>query len=316
MTLNDPRLTRATLRLDDTLNLLEQAIVARNAIEKRLALSWKQIAPVMQALDRHWERAGHAKFRKLQAKHTRLQNSLSQALITCSQAREEFHESRDAYEVVQTARSNRLINAQGQIDRMYRVQGALCRTLDHALERLKSNTGPDGDQHRYDVRDGAYDYIPLDVPGFLSLLVQLDRLLADDGDYAADGQRYRPVSFLEVGCGPGRNLLLAQESGLVSCRDFVGFDINPVQVALGKRAFGLDHELQVADAMTFDFGAYDVVFSFRPFSDNQMQSALEAHIARSMRPNAYLLAPLSQDLSQYRELTPAPGASDIWKKTG
>ncbi|MFV0512960.1 MAG: class I SAM-dependent methyltransferase [Jhaorihella sp.] len=108
--------------------------------------------------------------------------------------------------------------------------------------------------------------------------------------------RYRAVSFLEVGCGSGRNLLLARASQLCRPERTAGFDINPVAIEIGRETFGPGEDLEVADALEYDYGGFDVICSFRPFRDFDLQRRLEAHMAATMRKDAYLVAPYSLDL--------------------
>jgi methyltransferase family protein len=309
-----PRLTRTTLRLEQALDELERTIVDRNGLEKRLELSWKQLSARMAALARRWDRADHVAYNRLYAKHVALQKSLSKAHRACIGARQNFHDKRAQYSAQHYGIMGQMQEYSNTLERMHRCQGGLSRSFGEIVERLKSQVQLEGGKPAFKVGDGAYGYIAYDVPKFLVLLARLDEMLADDADYAAPDRRYRPVSFLEIGCGPGRNLLLVRACGLIGFSRLAGFDINPNAVALGQQAFGLAGELQVADALSFDYGAWDVIYSFRPFSDIEMQQELEAHIARSMRKNAYLLAPLSEDLSLYRELAPIGMSTDIWKK--
>jgi len=316
MDANSPNLIRASLQVDLALDDLEQAIVDRNVIELKLRRSFEKLAPVMKALDRRWDSADHAKYHRLFVKHIALQKMLTKVQNTCNQARQDFHDRRKTYDAARLAVMGRMIKSSEDMNHLQRCQGALNRTLVRFVDRLKSVAGGNNDKQTYSVRDGAYDYIPYDIPGFLSLLEKLDNLLAEDADYVTDEGRYRPVSFLEVGCGPGRNMLIARDCKLINLSSMTGFDINPDQLALGRQVFGLETELQVADAMSFDYSGFDVVFSFRPFQSIDKQRALEAHIARSMRKTAYLLAPFSHDLSLYHELTATGVSPDIWKKTG
>lgn len=311
-----PRLTQATLDLDRAINALERAIIDRNVLEKRIEQSWKKLSAVMKALDRKWDHARHASYRRLHAKHSALQRSLTTAQVVCTNRRQDFHDMRDAYDAARFALSASVVERTADMDHLHRSHGALNRAFGHMVNRARQGAEADVDTTGYEARPGAYGYIPFDVPRFLSMLVRLDQLLQDDPDYTAEEARYRPVSFLEVGCGPGRNLLIFKECKLIEWRALCGFDINPDQVEIGRRAFGLERELQVADAMTFDYGGFDVVFSYRPFSRVENQQALEAHMAASMRTGAYLLAPGADDLNLYRELTPIGTATDIWKKTG
>ncbi len=322
---NSKSLTRTSLQLDLALDDLEQAIIDRNVIELRIRRSFDALLPAMKALDRRWDSTDQAKFHRLFTKHTALQKALTKAQHICDRARQEFHDTRDGYDAARFTLSGQINKNSADMHHLQRCQGALERTLDRFVDRLKTNVsadgangadGVDGVAHTFSVRDGSYDYIAYDISRFLSLLLNLDTLLAEDADYVSNEERYRPISFLEVGCGPGRNLLVARDSKLINLSSLTGFDINPDQLAIGRQAFGLQDELQVADAMRFDYGAFDVVFSFRPFSDVSKQQALEAHIARSMRDGAYLLAPMSHDLSLCRELTATGLSRDIWKKTG
>lgn len=316
MTLNGKRLTRTSQQLDLTLDDLEQAIIDRNVIELKLRRSFDKLAPVMKSLDRQWNSMDQAKFHRLHAKHSALHKALTKAQHHCDQARQDFHETRSDYDTERLALLGRMLKSSADRHHLQRCQGALERTLDCFVDRLKTDADAKITSQNYAIRDGSYDYIPYDVPRFLSLLINLDTLLMEDPAYASDEERYRPVSFLEVGCGPGRNLLIAKDSKLINLRSLTGFDINPDQLAIGTQAFGLKDALLVADAMSFDYSAFDVVFSFRPFSDVSKQEALEAHIVGSMREGAYLLAPISHDLTLYSELIATEVASDIWRKTG
>ena len=218
----------------------------------------------------------------------------------------------DGFDAMHGYYSAMLPELQTYIDELDTKQQALIQTLLNLMERnaKKVETTSPG----FEVPEGSFDFIPIGIPDFLGLLIHLDKFLREDSDYACAEARYRSVSFLEVGCGPGRNVLLAKATELLLWKDVSGFDINRTQVEIGQVSMGLENDLFVADAMTFDYSPYDVIFSYRPFSDDDKQIALERYMVTSMRRGAYLLAPLAYDLSDFRELTLRGNGLDIWKK--
>ena len=316
MILENPRLTNAGIQLDRSLDALELAINVRTGIQQQIDRSWRRIDRMMKALSRRWDWAEHERFRKQYGKHAQLHKQLLKAQSACVDADAGFQDSRKAYDAARASIAGQVTGMAAELALLQRAQSGLNRTFTHVVGQVQAGAMPPDTAREYRVAEGAYGYIPMDVTDFLSLLARLDEVLVEDADYASPGERYRPVSLIEVGCGPGRNLVIARESKLVNWGEIAGFEIDPDQVELGRRAFGLTRELQVADAMRFDYGSYDVVYSFRPFSDLGLLSALEAHIAGSMRQNAYLLAPMSHDLGLYRELVPVCGVRDLWKKVG
>ena len=162
--------------------------------------------------------------------------------------------------------------------------------------------------------EGSFGYIAYDLALFLGDMQVLDGLLAKDPDYACAGARYRPLRYLEIGCGAGRNLLALKFSAVLDWAELRGFDIQAPLIAAGQARLGLDEELFVADAMTADYGTCDVVFSYRPFSDDAKQKRFEAHLYRPMRVGAYLVAPLSLNTPPSRRMRLMGDCGHIWKK--
>lgn len=162
--------------------------------------------------------------------------------------------------------------------------------------------------------DGSFGYIAYDLALFLGDMQVLDGLLAKDPDYASAGLRYRPVRYLEIGCGAGRNLLALKYSEALDWVALHGFDIQAALIAAGQSRLGLAEELFVADAMTADYSAYDVVFSYRPFRDDVMQKRFEAHLHKSLPVGAYVVAPLSLNAAPSRRMRLMGDSNHIWKK--
>ncbi len=141
----------------------------------------------------------------------------------------------------------------------------------------------------FDMPRGTCSDIRLAIPRCLPVLGEPDMQLSNGPAFAAeDDQRDRPVAFVGLGRGPGRNVISAQSCGVCRFSHVSGYDI--------------------------DSAAHDVAFSFRPFSSDRMQGQREAHIAATIRPGGYPLAPLSHDLGRYPALIPVDRSYVIWKK--
>lgn len=149
----------------------------------------------------------------------------------------------------------------------------------------------------------AYPYIPYDLASYVELMVDLHHLLKEDPKLAVDGT-HRPVRFLEVGCGMGRNLLLLKRSGMPFVVE--GIDCAEQYLELGRKHFGLDRELIHHDARTFDYSPYDVVYVYRPFRDDAMELGLERRIMNQLRPGAYVVSPMGM-----MDMKPA-GFEAVW----
>lgn len=134
-------------------------------------------------------------------------------------------------------------------------------------------------------QDGySYPYMPLPLVDFLAGL--------EAARAAAKGRRY-----LEVGCGIGTKLAIAALLGL----DAHGIDWDERYVAIARHLCP-EATIEVADARAYEYGAFDVVYSYRPFVDEAAQIELERHLADSMRPGSVLFAPLRELAGDWREV--------------
>lgn len=114
-------------------------------------------------------------------------------------------------------------------------------------------------------------WMPFQLPAFTALLYEAIP--------EAPGE-----NFLEVGCGPGAKMLVAQE---IFCLDAHGIDRVPEYVAAAREMF-LDAE--VADAWTWEgYGDYDLVWLNRPFRDPSREYSLEQRVMATMAPGAVLM---------------------------
>jgi len=164
------------------------------------------------------------------------------------------------------------------------------------------------------IKDGSYSYIPIDLDEFFDMMLRLEACLKDDPDYRHSAKPHRPVSFVEVGCGIGRNLHLLRSTDRFCMEKIVGFDIAPEYVEAGRRYFDLEEDIFVEDAFAFDYGGYDVVYYYRPFSDAAKQKKFEQRVISTMKTGAYIVASLNESLEKSRQLIPKDERGRIWKR--
>jgi len=162
--------------------------------------------------------------------------------------------------------------------------------------------------------EGAYAYIPIDLDEFFDMMLLLEACLINDPDYRHSDKPHRPLSFLEVGCGHGRNLHLLKATDRFCLEKIVGFDIVPDYIEAGRRYFDLDDDIFLDDAFGFDYGGFDVIYFYRPFSDSKKQKKFEQRVLRTMKSGAYILASLNESLDQSRQLIPKDDRGRIWKR--
>jgi SAM-dependent methyltransferase len=197
--------------------------------------------------------------------------------------------------------------------------GAMVESVRQASEKNRilqaalSQIGMD-DFASAESADGSYGYIPLDLNQFFELMFALEKHLADDPDYRHTDKPHRPCSFLEVGCGPGRNLHILRATDRFTFDKISGFDIVPEYVAAGRKFFGLEEDIFQEDALKFDYGGYDIIYYYRPFFEDKLQEKFEKRLISTMKRGAYILASLDVTLAKSRQLVAKDSVLGIWKR--
>lgn len=163
-------------------------------------------------------------------------------------------------------------------------------------------------------REGAYGYIPIDLNQFIDMMLSVEKLLSEDSDYKHSEKPHRPCSFLEVGCGIGRNLHVLRATDRFTLEKITGFDIEPDYIKLGRKVFGIGEDIFVDDALTFDYGGYDIIYFYRPFHDEPLQKKFEKRLIETARRGAYILAQLDSSLEKSRSLIAKDTANGIYKR--
>lgn len=314
MTHPNPPIMRAAEELDTALKRLDEAAETMMATMRKSELAERRLQPLMQAAARHLSPADRDKIMMLTGRQRALQKSLKRsqdAVASCHDAYADRLERVRAAVADQEAAIEQLYQKQA---RQKRLEGALRRALISISDQFLRDRVKAFEDDGFDLPSESHTYIQSDLASLFQMMIELDVLLANDDLHAAPNKRYRPVRFLEVGCGPGRNLHMIRAAGVLDCADLSGFDINDFMVDAGQSAYGLESNLFVADALTFDYAPYDVIFSYRPFVDLTVQQKLEARMVSTMKNGAYLLAPLPYDLTLYTDLKPRGTIADIWRK--
>lgn len=308
---------RAAHQLDEAAQALEQAIADLGTLQDKHDGITKRIIELVKTRDKGWDATARSALAALGGKHALQQRALDRARNTLSTARAAYDCERVAFDTLSSRYADSL--AQQKTARLdaHRREGALCRVIHQMVNDLWPGRDPEGAcASDFAVPETSFGYIALDIPRFLTFLMRLDAMLRLDPDYADDSGGYRPVSYLEVGCGQGRNLIIARNAQLITWSSLSGFDLNPVMIKGGQDQLGLGEALFTADALTFDYGGYDVIFSYRPLSDPVLQTQLEERMVRTMTRGSYFLAPYAYDLTLYPALEPMGDGTEIWKKTG
>ena len=125
---------------------------------------------------------------------------------------------------------------------------------------------------------GSYRYIPLPLGIFVS---QISAVV----DYT---NPYNYPSWIDVGCGIGTKVLLAQHMGF----NAHGIDLNRRYVALARRLTRQNHKIILGNALEHDYSGYDVIYFYKPFKNDYLEEQLEAHLIGTAQPGAIFMANL------------------------
>jgi SAM-dependent methyltransferase len=118
----------------------------------------------------------------------------------------------------------------------------------------------------------SYHYVPIPPWFFLDIIISANICLEWTPDLT--------FKFLDVGCGPGITLLLAQ-----TLFDAYGLEYDRNLVEKARLLVG-DHAFQ-ADAATYNgYDQYDCIYYYRPLFDDEKHLEFEQMIHAAMKPGA------------------------------
>ena len=142
---------------------------------------------------------------------------------------------------------------------------------------------------------GEFHFIPLTVDDFVEQLTVAVGLLRA---CPMEEQEYRrnpvPIKFVDVGCGIGTKLLLANR--LFYDLELYGIEKFPRYVKIAKALFQDAHmmpaEVIQADALTQSYKDYDIIYFYCPMFDMDKQLALEKQIIKTAKKGALFMVNL------------------------
>ncbi|MCZ6862282.1 MAG: tetratricopeptide repeat protein [Alphaproteobacteria bacterium] len=162
--------------------------------------------------------------------------------------------------------------------------------------------------------DGSFGYVPIALDDFLDTMFELETCLKNDPDYRHAKHPYRPLSFVEVGCGVGRNVFVLKHASYFGFDKVSGFDVVEEYIERAHRHFDLKKEVFLEDCMSFDFGDIDVVYFYRPFLDTVLEEKFERRLIDSVKRGAYIVAHMPLVLEMSRRIEQRSRSHSIWKK--
>ena len=161
---------------------------------------------------------------------------------------------------------------------------------------------------------GGFAYIPIEMNELFEVLFALEDILSSDPDYKHSELPHRPLTFVEVGCGIGRNIHLLGATNRFHFEKIDGFDVVEEYIKIGKKHFGEELSIFVEDCMDFDYSGYDVIYFYRPLQDERMQKRFEDFLIKTMKTGAYIIGCFNVKLEKSRRLIRKDDGGRIWKK--
>jgi len=137
-----------------------------------------------------------------------------------------------------------------------------------------------------DSRKGNYAYLPF---SHMTFFKGLKKILEEQGKKPKD------VRFLDVGCGMGTKLILAQ---ILKIGTVHGIEVNKNYAKIAQRLQGVTiHQM---DAIKFkNYGQYDVIYLYHPIQNEKKSVGLDRLVRTEMNEDAVLLYPTTITKSAY-----------------
>ena len=105
-------------------------------------------------------------------------------------------------------------------------------------------------------------------------------------DYLTAAKKSGTFSFLDIGCGIGNAMLVAEQIGF----DVYGFEKDEFPFRIACELMGANKVTQ-EDIRHYDkYEQFDLIYYFRPFSDGQLMREFEKMIEDRIKPGGILIA--------------------------
>lgn len=167
------------------------------------------------------------------------------------------------------------------------------RQLEKMIEKYERFITPQlvGEEYKRKQNSGEFPYISLRPQDFIEqYMLVMGKVI--NGSYGTS----RRVKFVDVGCGIGSKLILANDLSLGV--DLVGIEIETSYAEVARKLVP-SADIRCQDAMTVDYSEFDVIYFYCPFRDLKKERALEEHIVNTAKSGAYILANAGVSLLPY-----------------
>ena len=156
--------------------------------------------------------------------------------------------------------------------------------------------------------DCEYPFVAMDTRQIFAQLDFVSAFLGLD--------REEPITqmprFLDVGCGIGNVLLVAEQFGF----EVYGIEKDEYPFLIAAKLIG-EERIAQADIWTYEgYGEYEAIYYYRPFSGREQQLRFEKLIEDSMKVGSILIAnhKNSDAIDQDRRFEKLNPSLPIWKK--
>jgi protein-L-isoaspartate O-methyltransferase len=129
---------------------------------------------------------------------------------------------------------------------------------------------------------GEYPFIPLYANRFIEQLNAAKQIMRKE---------FAPkplISFIDVGCGIGTKVLLAQRCLGQFSANFFGIEISKQYLTMAKKLVP-GGKFICADAIKHDYSPYDIIYFYCPLSNYKLQMKLERRIMTTAHKGALVL---------------------------
>jgi SAM-dependent methyltransferase len=134
--------------------------------------------------------------------------------------------------------------------------------------------------HKRIEKISGYHFIPFNPQTFARFLIRAKKEFPTD--------YIKSKSFLDCGCGIGWTLLVARGAGFTS----YGIEYDKDLIKTAKRFSGFNKDkIMEGNLLRFkDYGKYDVIYYYHPFSDSINQNKFERLLFTNMRVGALVIS--------------------------
>ena len=195
----------ATDRLDQSAAALDVAFADTYALQAKYDAAMRKMTDLIKAREQNWDATARSALASLAGRQGVNRRALEKQQQQLNKARQTYELHSDSLSRLTELYADQLTALRVSTTQRERRERGLIRCFERFILRELHKVEAPGDE-TFDHPEGSHSYIIMDASRFLNLMIELDTYLTCDSDFAMASGRYRPVKFLEVGSGPGRNM--------------------------------------------------------------------------------------------------------------